>query len=200
MILGDFNSHNTIWGSTHTNIRGRILESFAEENGLSILNSGAKTRVEYNTESCLDITFVTPRLESEMEWTVTAAPRDSDHLPIVVKLMNKRQRTRHRERRNMKKADWLLYRESEAWRNIEHNISNRSNEEIMKEFYMRLERAAEAAIPTVNGGKFFPKPFWNDRLRQTRETRERLYRKYDRIQSSRIIQCGRQQRQSIERQ
>ena len=53
--------------------------------------------------------------------------------------------------------------------------------EVMKELYMRLERAAEAAIPTVKGGKFLPKPFWNDRLRQTPETRERLYRKHNRI-------------------
>ena len=56
------------------------------------------------------------------------------------------------------------------------NVSNRNNEEIMKELYMQLERAAEASISTVKEGKFFPKPSLNDRLRQARETRERLYR------------------------
>lgn len=39
LILGDFYSHNSIWGSNKTDIRGKIVEEFINDNNLNILNN-----------------------------------------------------------------------------------------------------------------------------------------------------------------
>ena len=62
--------------STSTDPRGRIVENFAEVIGLEILNSGAPTRIEYKTVTCIDLTIATPTLGPLLQWTVTATPRD----------------------------------------------------------------------------------------------------------------------------
>ena len=105
LILGDFNAYNEIWASTSTDPRGRIVENFAEVNGLETLNSGAPTRIDYNTETCIDLTMATPTFEPLLQWTVTATPRDSDYIPILINMLNVRQRGGEMTRTYMKKAD-----------------------------------------------------------------------------------------------
>ena len=41
--MGDFNSHNQIWGSRDTNERGRTIEKFMNKNNLSLLNNKSPT-------------------------------------------------------------------------------------------------------------------------------------------------------------
>ena len=182
LMMGDFNSYSTRWGSSTTDARGRMVEEFAEDNDLNILNTGAATRVAFETETCIDLSIATPVLAPILEWTVTASPRDSDHIPIIVKLLNARAEGVQTERRNMKRADWVKYRESNAWRRG-REIENMGNEELLLDLYSRINEAAEEAIPKIKCGKFYPKPFWNDRLKRTRETRERQYKKYRRRKS-----------------
>ena len=143
LILGDFNAYYKIWECTSTYPRGRILENFAEVNELEILNSGAPTRLEYNTETCIDLTIATPTLRPLLQWTVTTTPRDSDHIPIVLNILNERQRGGQTTRRYMKKADRVKYRESEAWKPLDMDMSSMSNEEILLDLCARIDRAAE---------------------------------------------------------
>jgi endonuclease/exonuclease/phosphatase family metal-dependent hydrolase len=46
LLLGDFNAHDPLWGSTRSQStrRGRILASFIEDFNLLLLNNGEKTR------------------------------------------------------------------------------------------------------------------------------------------------------------
>ena len=37
LIVGDFNSHNSLWGSDKTNTNGRLIEDFVFRNDLVIL-------------------------------------------------------------------------------------------------------------------------------------------------------------------
>jgi len=61
ILCGDFDSHSTIWGSTHTNQNGNMLWDFIEIHYLVILNDGHGTCVCQNgTLSPLDLTFVSP--------------------------------------------------------------------------------------------------------------------------------------------
>ena len=39
ILLGDFNGRNTIWKSNHTDIRGKIMEKFLENDQLILLNT-----------------------------------------------------------------------------------------------------------------------------------------------------------------
>ena len=87
ILMGDFNSYNTLWGSEYTNVRGRILEEVACNKGLIIMNTGAPTRVGFNTETCIDLTVASPTLGPYLEWTVTSSPCDGDHIPIIVSVM-----------------------------------------------------------------------------------------------------------------
>ena len=113
---------------------------------------------------------------------MTASPYDSDHITIVIKLLNAGLEGSQVERKNMKKADWVKYRGSNAWKE-QYRMEYRSNDEILVDLYARLNTAAEEAIPKTKCGKFMPKPFWNERLKQTIETREILYKKYKRGKS-----------------
>ena len=55
-----------------------------------------------------------------------------------------------------------------------------NNEEVLADLCNRFNRAAEQAIPQLAIRKFYPRPFWTERLKQTRETQEKLYKKYRR--------------------
>lgn len=43
LVLGDFNAHNTIWGSKSTDSKGRVIEQFYQQFNLTILNNGKPT-------------------------------------------------------------------------------------------------------------------------------------------------------------
>lgn len=88
------------------------MEEFTEANDVSILNTGAPTRVAYDTETCSDLSIVTPILAPSLDWTVPASPYESDHVSIVKKLLNVRSEGSQVENKNVKKADWVKYRGS----------------------------------------------------------------------------------------
>ena len=154
---------------------------------MDILNNGASTRIEYNTETCIDLTIATPKLGPLLQWTVTATPRDSDHIPIVSNMLNEIQREGQATRRYMKKVDWVKNRESEAWKHLDMDMSSTSNEEIMLNFYTRIDRAAEESIPKIVRGKVMPKPFWNERLRQTRDKTKAIQVQQNKVNSKLIL-------------
>ena len=43
MLLGDFNSHNPLWGSEHLTPKGRVIENFISQNDLCLFNDGSPT-------------------------------------------------------------------------------------------------------------------------------------------------------------
>ena len=61
---GDFNSHNSLWGSNGTDANGSVIEEFIDYHNLVCINSGEGTRYNsiQNTESPLDLTFVSSAL------------------------------------------------------------------------------------------------------------------------------------------
>ena len=65
IIVGDLNSHSTLWGSPTTDNNGRLVEELLEEHDLTVLNTGEGTFVKPNSEgySPLDLTIVPGRLE-----------------------------------------------------------------------------------------------------------------------------------------
>jgi len=81
---GDFNAHNTLWGSDHTDNNGEVVEEFIEERSLYCLNDGRGTRVDVirNSVSCLDLTLV--NMSNICEWDIKNDTNiGSDHFPII---------------------------------------------------------------------------------------------------------------------
>jgi ribonuclease HI len=179
LILGDFNAHNLIWGCAATDGRGRIVETFANHNNLNFLNNGTVTRVGYNSESAIDLSLCSPILDPILHWSVYTSPGDSDHCPIVIAIMNQQtQEYTNDTYTNIKRAQWQMYQSSSAWSEIPDQIENVTNEELIIDLYSRYEQASTEAIPRTKRSKYFPKPWWTNELRSTRERREKLYHRY----------------------
>lgn len=49
IFMGDFNAFHTLWGSRVDSLRGKALLKFFNTNGLTLLNTGASTRICHTT-------------------------------------------------------------------------------------------------------------------------------------------------------
>jgi hypothetical protein len=86
IIMGDFNSHNPLWGSDKLTDKGKKLEHFANQNNLCILYDGSNTYLHPGNGSytSIDITLTDPTLASDLSWTVHDDLCDSDNFPILI--------------------------------------------------------------------------------------------------------------------
>ncbi|KMQ86989.1 reverse transcriptase, partial [Lasius niger] len=82
LVAGDLNAKSVVWGSPATNARGEVLEEWAAELGLLVLNRGSvHTCVRHNGGSIVDITLGTPPVARMVfGWRVMAGSETlSDH-------------------------------------------------------------------------------------------------------------------------
>lgn len=85
ILAGDLNAKAVAWGSPVENARGRVLEDWAVEEGLLVLNQGnAPTCVRHNGESVIDVSFGSPTVARRVKkWRVLEGEETlSDHLYI----------------------------------------------------------------------------------------------------------------------
>uniref|UniRef100_A0A1B0DJ05 Endonuclease/exonuclease/phosphatase domain-containing protein n=1 Tax=Phlebotomus papatasi TaxID=29031 RepID=A0A1B0DJ05_PHLPP len=86
VLGGDMNAHNEIWGCSSTQKKGREVESFILDSGLSLMNNGDPTYIHpgYGSISAIDLTFCSPSLNILLEWGTVKEAYGSDHTPIVI--------------------------------------------------------------------------------------------------------------------
>lgn len=165
IILGDFNSHNIIWGSTTTNQRGKQIENFIENNNFNVLNSGDGTRFNVFTGgfSSIDLAFCDPRLSADLSWNTEAYTYGSDHIPIYI---NHSQipyciKTVQSPKWNIKKANWNAY-EQHIEKNLIHLDYNKDINQLVQQFTDYIVEAANTSIGKIsptNNKKLVP--WWN---------------------------------------
>ena len=182
IIMGDFNSYNTLWGCDTTDARGRLLENALIDCRLIVLNNGTPTRISYQSESAIDLTIASPRLTPDIEWSVSASPEDSDHCPILISLLDSRPLSSERFTWNLKRANWPLYSHHAAWETLDA-LRALPYEQQLPRFTDLLLLISTECIPQFRLGRFFPKPYWTRALTESRLLRERLYRRYRRNRS-----------------
>ena len=182
LIVGDFNAHNQLWGSTNTDGRGREIEAFITQQGLNIMNNGAPTRILYNTESAIDLSICSPEIDPDFNWTVLSSPGDSDHCPIIITYDEAREEGAA-EVWNIKRARWDVYETSEVWNNLP-DCQRETNSDLITDIYERIAAAASEAIPQYQRSKYYPKPWWNEELKQSKHRREQFYQQYRRNKSN----------------
>ena len=87
MLLGDFNSHNPLWGGNTLDGKGQRVEQFMDNNSLCFLNDGSYTYLHpgYGTYTAIDLTITQPNLLLDFSWRVLDDLCGSDHFPIVIK-------------------------------------------------------------------------------------------------------------------
>lgn len=68
----DFNAHNSLWGRSHTDNNGEIVEELTDERSLVCLNNcnGTGIDVYTNSTSCIDLTLVSRNTASSCEWSI----------------------------------------------------------------------------------------------------------------------------------
>ena len=86
MLMGDFNSHNQIWGSRDTNERGRTIENFMNKNSLCLLNNKFPTYLHpaTGTHSEIDLTLSDPTIYLDYNWKTNKDNCRSDHYLIIL--------------------------------------------------------------------------------------------------------------------
>jgi endonuclease/exonuclease/phosphatase (EEP) superfamily protein YafD len=90
LVVGDFNGHSPRWGSSGSNIQGKIIEDVIDALDLSLLNSGEGTFLAQSGEKThLDLAICHPSLFLDLEWSVHSDLCGSDHFPTFVKFSEK---------------------------------------------------------------------------------------------------------------
>ena len=111
-VIGDFNSHNTLWGYTSTDNDGKAAEICAESNNLSLIHNAELPK---SFSSAIwkkwcnpDLIFASSNISNMCETSVLDPIPHTQHRPICVSVnpVIVAQPTTFRIRFNLKKADW----------------------------------------------------------------------------------------------
>ena len=178
LLLGDFNTHNEIWGefipTSFNRQRSSIIENFLDINSLNCINSRIQTHI---SGTAIDLSISTADITPELSWYVLPNVLSSDHHPIVISQLNHEtmQVSDDQTLYNFKKGRWEDYANDEIWK----HLPNSSNEaELVQDIYSRFKSAAKRNIPTYKYRRYFPKSWWTSECTAAFKEREKLYRRY----------------------
>ena len=189
MILGDFNSHNPLWGSSKLDTNGRTVESFMENNDLALLNDKSPTRLDphFGTYSNLDLSIVSKELACSIEWNVLSNNFGSDHNLVCINFRQAHNTTKHMKNANMgyrwsfRKVNWEEYR-----REIKEEMRKEGYESISSDLDIQgqynlivkvIKNASNRCIRRVQiGGEKRSKitPWWNNACQKAVQERNRI--------------------------
>ena len=68
LLLGDFNSHNVLWGNQTTDNRGKIVEKILQNMHLVCLNNGSPT---YESGTAIDLSIASSTLALDLQHSIT---------------------------------------------------------------------------------------------------------------------------------
>ena len=110
LLLGDLNSHSTVWGCQKTNKKGKDLEKVMQNNNLCILNNKSHTYLNSLTGSysAIDVTLYDPVNYMDYRWKVHDNLCGSNHFPILLEILQ----SLHDERLphwKLNKANWEVF-------------------------------------------------------------------------------------------
>ena len=156
------------------------MEQFVDNHNIVIMNNGAPTRIVGNTETTTDLTICTAAIEACFHCTVSESPRDCGHCPIFITYEDERNSPAKDGSNNwrIKGALWEFYESSTAWVDIPRELDN--CEELVADIYRKIEQASSEEIPRKEGRRFYPRPWWNNEVKESKMRRERLYQEYRR--------------------
>ncbi len=165
LILGDFNAKNPLWGSPITDVRGKLIGQFLEDNNIFCLNNGDGTRFKKNgTTSHLDLALCSSNLGTKIECEVSEDNFGSDHYPLIISYAanNSSFVETFPTRYNYKKADWELFKSTlQSDYSLDYKVTD--SEEAYCKLVAAYLKAREICVPVSKGIKKHKySPFWND--------------------------------------
>lgn len=175
IIVGDFNSRNTLWGCTYTDNRGKTIEQFLDISDLILLNNGTPTRHNpiNGNFSAIDLSIATPSITPAIEWDTLTSYSGSDHWPILLTLFNITPQSEPINKWRLKKPNWELFSSL-----LDHTLQNSElhtidlsmqnlNQIKMDELILKLSNFITEAATIAIGKSNHPLnrkivPWWND--------------------------------------
>ena len=174
LLMGDFNSHNPLWGGNILDGRGRVIEDFVLSHSLCLLNNGSNTYLHpgHGTYSAIDLTVVSPELFMDFSWRVLDDLHGSDHFPIKTKFETPSRA--HREPAwRINKADWHLFNEQ-----CQQQL-NKNEELSANKFAEILSKIADETIPkTSTYPKHISNPWFDDSCAAAVRDRKKSLRRF----------------------
>ena len=172
ILLGDFNSHSTLWGSKQTNSKGNKIEQMINNNNLCLLNQKKPTYINpaNGTTSSIDLTMCDPSSFLDYTWTTYEDTCGSDHYPIIISYNNSTQS--HTPRWNMNKADWTNFKQLCSLHLTDNQIQS------MEDFSETLNTIAEKSIPKSCPPGKKNKPWFNPESKTAIRQRKAALREF----------------------
>ena len=178
VLLGDFNSHNPLWGGNTSDVEGRIIDDFIQNNDLSIFNDGAMTfhDIYNNVLSAIDLSLCSPEIHLDFNWSVDEFLHGSDHFPIHLRYARNIP-TDSIIKWKEKEADWAKFQEdfdlSQDFESFESHI------DAYDYFTSATLKSAETSIPKTKGKPRRPAvPWWDKNCGNLRKITRKCYRRY----------------------
>ena len=175
ILMGDFNSHHTLWGCRNTNDKGRTIEEFITNHDLVLLNDKSSTYLHPATGSysSLDPTICSPAIFPYFNWKVADDLHGSDHFPIQVSEVGPsvQQRPQHWKLNKANCEQFRVHCEQSIHPNAFEDCENPAE---------LLYSAAEKTIPrTSTNPKHRNKPWFNDDCKKAIAERKSVLRQFN---------------------
>ncbi|KAE9528885.1 hypothetical protein AGLY_012460 [Aphis glycines] len=189
IILGDFNSHNILWGCNDTDQRGRIIEKILDNNNsINILNNGQATRISTSTGnlSAIDLSLSSATISPHLEWNTMPELSSSDHFPIklTLKYTNPDEKHSRSLKWRLKNANWDTYQIEIEKNIINHSLSFSNNndvEDTMEELSNLIYNTASNIFEQNSySGKRPPVPWWNKTIKHAIRNKKTTFNKFKR--------------------
>lgn len=189
IILGDFNSHNSLWSSNKTDVRGIILEKVILNHNIIILNDTNPTHfsIANGSFSTIDLALCSANIAHKCECNTLTDLYDSDHFPIITKI-NLNRATSHNTffpRWKIDLANWNDYRRilKQYLQPSEDSITKYTHQidHLIDEFISMLKQAADQSIPkTVHTKRnnIYKVPWWNNDCNTAIKDAKRAFNKF----------------------
>lgn len=175
ILGGDLNGHNPMWNHDNYNNIGMVIEEIINKNGLYLLNDDEATHFnkQKNSWSTLDLTLASSSELTSHNWNVYYDLGNSDHLPIIFKILPSAKETFKGEQKFQEnKADWTeFYKKS----------SSIAEATTIQEFNNCILKIAEKTIPK-NSLKHHRKvvAWWTEEIASIVKERKKALRKFRR--------------------
>ncbi|KAL1446556.1 hypothetical protein WDU94_003615, partial [Cyamophila willieti] len=188
IIGGDLNSKSPEWGSRTTDPRGAILAEWINSQNLYILNRGTTPTFRRNDQhSIIDITLASEALAGKVEgWRVLEEESLSLHQYIYFELDPNSRNMPNQDDANTKKWNIKSLNREVLLNTIQESTRNRNvitAEELMK----IIDKACNKAMKKVKKGQKKEVYWWNNEIKERRESCIRKRRQYLRSGRRRTI-------------
>ena len=187
ILVGDFNSHNQLWGSKSTDSRGKKIEKLLLENDdIILLNDDQPTHFNISNASfsSIDLSFCSASISHRLDWEAKEDLYDSDHFPIKLELQNPLPTLfNFTSRWKFPKADWVLYGEIMNSKIEQLKIPSFGNgvdiDDLVAELVETITEAANISIPKTTQTSFKHQvPWWNSEIDEAIRKKKHAFNVY----------------------